>query len=74
MNGFDLVACDFAKYQPGYLARFTESPNGRWPRPGYAEEVGQMLRDILVAPPPAPYPVDALTRLAKKLKRMVRWG
>jgi len=72
--GFDLVASDFGDgtYYISYLARYTgdvQKPTHLTP---YARETGRMLRERLVQPSPPPYPVDLLTRLARRVRRLVK--
>lgn len=66
--GFRIVATDFAKYQPAFLVQRAQ----RQPLPElseYAYRLGALLRQRLVAPTPS-YPVDGLTRLARRVKAL----
>ena len=67
-HGYEIVATDFANYQPGYLVRHTGrtefSQDSSRP---YAREFGRVLRDRLVSNPPS-YPPDFLTKLYRRLR------
>jgi SAM-dependent methyltransferase len=72
--GFDVRACDFGDgtYYVSFLARYTGDVRvPSCPTP-YAYEMGQMLRERLALPAPQPYPVDALTRVARSLRSRLR--
>ena len=74
--GFDVAASDFggSTYYMSFLARYTgdvRKPSCVTP---YAREMGQMLRDCLMRPAPQPPPVDPLTRLARRVRRVLRHG
>jgi ubiquinone/menaquinone biosynthesis C-methylase UbiE len=72
--GFDLVASDLGDgtYYLGYLARYTGDIQKPAQMTPYAREIGRMLRARHIQPAPQPYPVDVLTRLARKLRRIVK--
>ena len=72
--GFDLVACDFGDgtYYISYLARYTGDVQKPAHLTPYARETGRMLRERLVQPSAPPYPVDLLTRLARRIRRLVK--
>ena len=72
--GFNLVASDFGgnTYQMSFLARYTGAVQKPACETSYARDMGRMLRERLVQPAPRPYPVDLLTRLARKTHRFLR--
>jgi SAM-dependent methyltransferase len=71
--GFDLVATDFGDgtYYISFLARYTGNIQKPACFTSYARETGRMLRDRLAQPAPAPFPVDALTRVARSVRRFM---
>jgi len=74
--GFDLVGTDFGDgtYYMSFLARYTgdiQKPAHLTP---YAHEIGRMLRERLMLPAPQPYPVDPVTRVARRLRRLLSAG
>jgi len=73
--GFDLVSSDFGdgSYYISYLARYTGDVQKPAHQTAYARETGRRLRELLVRPAPRPYPVDLLTRLARRLRRLSRF-
>lgn len=72
--GFDLVASDFGDgtYYISYLARYTGDIHKPAHLTPYARETGRMLRERLVQPTPRPYPVDLLTRVARRMRRLLK--
>ena len=52
-----------------FLARYTGDVQNPVLPTAYARESGRMLRERLVQPAPAPYPVDPLTRVVRLLRR-----
>ena len=72
--GFEVVASDFGgdSYYISYLARYdgvVEKPAHLTP---YAHEMGRVLRERLIHPAPTPYPVDLLTKVARRIRCLVR--
>jgi ubiquinone/menaquinone biosynthesis C-methylase UbiE len=72
--GFELVASDFGDgtYYISYLARYTGDVRKPAQVTPYARDMGRMLRARLMRPAPKPYPVDLLTRVARRLRRLGR--
>lgn len=72
--GFDLVASDFGDgtYYMGYLARYTGDHRKPPQATSYAREMGRILRARHIQPAPEPYPVDLLTRVARRLRGLVK--
>lgn len=72
--GFEVVAADFGDgtYYMSYLARYTGDVRKPPRFTPYAREIGRMLRERLIQPAPAPYPVDLLTRVARRVRRLLR--
>lgn len=69
-SGFEVVASDFgAGTHISFLARYTGDVQNPVLPTAYARESGRMLRERLVQPAPAPYPVDPLTRVVRLLRR-----
>ncbi len=72
--GFEPIASDFGDgtYYISFLARYTgDAHKPAHPTP-YAREIGRMLRERHMQPAPQPYPVDLLTRLARKMRSLVK--
>lgn len=72
--GFDLVAADFGhgSYCMNFLARYTGDARKPAHLTPYARDTGRMLRERLVQPAPHPYPVDLLTRVARRVRRLFK--
>ncbi len=72
--GFDLVASDFGDgtYYISFLARYTGDAQKPAHLTPYARETGRMLRERLIQPAPQPYPVELLTRVARRARRLFR--
>jgi SAM-dependent methyltransferase len=71
--GFEVVSADFGDgtYYMSYLARYTGEIRKPPRFTPYAREIGRMLRERLIQPVPAPYPVDLLTRVAKRVRNLL---
>ena len=75
--GFDLVASDFGDgtHFINFLVRYTGNAQKPAHLTPYARETGRMLRERYALPaprPPRPYPVDLLTRVARRVKRLFK--
>ncbi|MGQ0810215.1 MAG: methyltransferase domain-containing protein [Nitrospiraceae bacterium] len=73
--GFEVVASDFGDgTHIRFLARYTGEIQKPTHLTSYARETGQMLRERLVKPVPPPYPTDALTRVARRVRQLLKGG
>lgn len=72
--GFDLVASDFGDGTDhmNFLACYTGDAQKPAHLTPYARETGRMLRERHLQPAPQPYPVDLLTRVARRVRRLFK--